>query len=292
MPSLPVQIVHFFIHLRLHYQFFLLSGGYLLGGFLAGTMNTEQYWLQFLNVHILLFGGATAFNSFWDKDTGPIGGLKNPPKMSGWMRHASLLFMAAGQLWALAIGPVYAFFYFVSMLLFWLYSTPLARWKQHPLYSLVAIGVSTGTNSVFMGVLAAGGELSIAVALGAFGAALVLLSLYPVSQLFQIEEDRSRGDRTFAVEYGAKSVKTFFAACFVSGVVLLTLVIWFYSPTAAAILFAGCCFSFIILSRIIFTMQGNETEYALVMKSKLIASCSFVIYFLAANAISYQWISF
>ncbi|MDZ7682184.1 MAG: hypothetical protein U5J63_10870 [Fodinibius sp.] len=69
------QLWHFVLHLRWHYQLFILSGGFLLGGFLSVDMNISSFFIKFLNVHLLLFGGATAYNSYWDKDTGPIGGL-------------------------------------------------------------------------------------------------------------------------------------------------------------------------------------------------------------------------
>lgn len=292
MPSLPAQIKHFLIHLRLHYQFLLLSGGFLLGGFLAGTMNTGQYWLQFLNVHVLLFGGATAFNSFWDKDTGPIGGLKNPPKMTGWMRYASVLMMAAGQVWAISVGPVYAGVYAVSFLLFWLYSTPLARWKASPHLSLLAIAVSTGFNSVLMGSIAAGGAISAPVLLAATGASFVLLSLYPVSQIYQVAEDQKRGDRTFALRYGVAGVKHFFTGAFSSGLLILSAGIYLSSPVAALLLFVGCGCTFVILTRIIYKLKGDIFEYNLVMKTKFIASCSFVLFFAGANVLRYEWLIF
>ncbi|MGF1668877.1 MAG: UbiA family prenyltransferase, partial [Balneolaceae bacterium] len=168
------QIWFFILHLRPHYQILILSGGFLLGGLLADTMNHQQFWFQFLNVHILLFGGATAYNSYWDKDEGPVGGLKNPPVMSSWMHPASLLFQFAGLYVAWQMGIHYALIYFVSFILFWLYSTPLARWKGHPLLSIFVIAVSTGTNSVLLGCLAAGGQLSANVIVAAAGASFIL----------------------------------------------------------------------------------------------------------------------
>lgn len=290
--TFPVQVKNFILHLRLHYQFLLLSGGYLLGGFLSGTMDTQQYLLQFLNVHILLFGGATAFNSYWDKDTGPIGGLKNPPKMNSWMRYVSILMMAAGQIWALYIGLIYAAVYFVSFLLFWLYSTPLARWKADPLLSLLAIGFSTGFNSVLLGTLAAGGVITGSILLSAAGATFILLSLYPVSQIYQVEEDRKRGDRTFALRFGVDGVKRFFAVSFISGLLLLTAGIFMHSPTAALLLLAGCVFTYVILLRIILKLKGDTFEYDLVMRTKFIASLSFVLFFIGANLIQHNWLIF
>ncbi len=118
-------MIRFIIHLRLHYQFFILSGGYLLGGVWVSDLDLTNFWLQFLNVHILLYGGATVFNSWWDKDEGPIGGLKNPPEMESWMREISLLIQFIGLIWAFSAGRAFTVVYAVSLVFFWLYSTPL-----------------------------------------------------------------------------------------------------------------------------------------------------------------------
>ncbi len=83
----------------------------------------QSFLFQFINVHLLLFGGATAYNSFWDKDEGPIGGLQNPPKMQPWMWSASLILQGVGLLIAIPQGLLYSGIYLGSILFFWLYST-------------------------------------------------------------------------------------------------------------------------------------------------------------------------
>lgn len=284
------EIKHFILHLRLHYQFFILSGGYLLGGLLADQMNETVYWLQFLNVHIFLFGGATAYNSYWDKDEGPIGGLKNPPKMSPWMHVLSLAMMFIGLIWAFSIGVIYALIYSFSLVLFWLYSTPHARWKGKPIKSLFAIGVSTGTNSVLMGVIAAGGELSITILLGSLGAAVILLSIYPVSQIFQGEEDDKRGDVTFYLRYGLSGIKMFFMVLFPAGLLMIFVSLYQFYIYPAIFLFATGFLSYLFLTKVVLQLQGKETEYEKVMGLKFFASLSFVLFLIAANTIRYEWV--
>ncbi|MDZ7807429.1 MAG: hypothetical protein U5K71_09980 [Gracilimonas sp.] len=162
-------------------------------------VNWPQFWLQFLNVYVLLFGGATVYNSWWDKDEGPIGGLKSPPKMQPWMWPASMVIQYIGLFWAISVGWNFVIIYAISMLFFWLYSSPITRWKGKPILSLVAIGISTGTNSFFLGYLAAGGyPITWIEDIIAIGVACLILSLYPVSQVYQSDEDMKRGDETFA----------------------------------------------------------------------------------------------
>jgi len=285
------QLFHFVLHLRLHYQFFILSGGYLLGGYLSDGMNAAQFWVQFLNVHILLFGGATAYNSWWDKDEGAIGGLKHPPKMKKWMHPISLLLMVAGWIWSAFIGLEYMLIYGVSLLLFWLYSTPRARWKGRPLLSLVAIGVSTGFNSVLMGLWAAGGAITAAVLLSATGASFILLSLYPVSQIFQIDEDRRRGDETFTARFGLAKTKRFFEGSYLLGLSMLSVGFFLSEGGIGAVLFILGSFSFLIIRSLIKPMMGRKDEYQNVMKTKFFASLSFVLFLLAAGTVKHSWLS-
>jgi len=277
--SAATEIWHFLIHLRLHYQLFILSGGFLLGGFLSPSMDWFSFLLQFINVHVLLFGGATAYNSYWDKDEGPIGGLKHPPKMKPWMWFLSILMQALGLLIALAAGSLFVGIYALSMLLFWLYSTPHARWKGDPIKSLVAIGVSTGTNSLLMGYLAAGMHaLPVTVFVAALGVALVVLSLYPTSQLYQMEDDRRRGDHTFALRYGFKGVYRFFVITFSVGVILISSAIFNQHVwLSVAFLVTGLLAGYWVQQKLL-ELTAEREDYNLIMKIKLGTSLSFVAF--------------
>lgn len=272
---------HFFLHLRWHYQLFILSGGFLLGGFLSDDLNVKWFIIQFLNVHLILFGGATAYNSFWDKDEGPIGGLKNPPKMANWMWMASLLLQMIGLILAIPMGSLFLGIYALSMLLFWLYSSPWTRWKGQPVKSLVAIGISTGFCSVLLGYLAAGnGILPPVVLTAALGCTLILLSLYPVSQIYQQEEDTRRGDQTFAIRYGPKVVKQFFQIGFLAGLILITASIMFYH-TYLGVLFGiiGLITGILVRSHLK-KLTSREDDYDKVMWIKYGTSMAFVCFLL------------
>ncbi|MGM0545228.1 MAG: UbiA family prenyltransferase [Bacteroidota bacterium] len=286
--NLLKEFGHFVLHLRWHYQLFILSGGFLLGGFMSPNLGAGSFLVQFLNVHLLLYGGATAFNSYWDKDEGPIGGLKNPPKMSDWMWVASLLLQSIGLLLAMGQGGSFTVIYGISMIFFWLYSTPLARWKSHPIKSLVAIGVSTGLNSVLLGYLAAGNSfLPLWIFVAAVGAMFMLLALYPISQIYQIREDRRRGDQTFAVRYGRKGVIRFFGLSFVCGLLMVSVAIA-QEHLRIAIIFGGlgiliCTGIWHILRR----LRDESDAYDTVMWIKYGTSLGFVFFLLFGIAIKH-----
>ena len=273
----------FFVHLRWHYQVFILSGGYLLGGLFQPLEAPGAFVLQFLNVHLLLNGGVTAFNSYYDEDEGPIGGLERPPPMTRWMMPASLVLQMVGAALAAREGTAFAVLWGLTMVLSVFYSAPPFRWKSRPLLSLVAVGVGTGTNTFLMGYLAAGpAGLDARAVIAAAGVALLLLSLYPVSQVFQIEEDRARGDHGFAVVYGLAGVKRFFATTYPVGLVVASAALATARPTLGIGLFAAGVLGGTITARTVLRLRAAPGEYRAVMRLKYGASLGFVAFVAAA----------
>ncbi len=281
------ECLHFCLHLRWHYQVLILSGGFLLGGLLSGIHAPADFLYHFLVIHLLLFGGATVYNSYWDKDEGPIGGLRTPPPLAPWTRPASLALQFGGLVLSLPMGWIYLVFYALSMLLFWLYSHPVYRWKGHPLLSLIAIGVSTGTNSLVFGYLAAGSGWDPLILVPAVGVACVMLSLYPVSQIYQRREDERRGDRTFAVVFGRRAVYRFFLLAYVSGIILVTVGFYILQPWLAAVFPAVAAVAGGVTAMYLRSLKGDPSEYRTVMRVKYTISLMFVLFLLAAMVIQY-----
>lgn len=278
------RVTDFLIHLRLHYQFFILAAPFLCGGLLSPELSWRPFLLQFLSVHALLFGGATAYNSFWDKDEGPIGGLAKPPKMQPWMHAASLALQGLGLVIAGAAGPVFSSVYAISAALFWAYSSPHARWKGRPFLSFVAIGLSTGAASLLMGRLAASSlPLRAGDLLAALGVTLMLLSLYPISQIYQLRADAARGDRTFALAFGLRGVRLSFYIFYTAGVILLGLAFAAIGRQDFAILLTAVALVWgaVVGSRIR-KLAGKETEYTAVMRLKYATSAAFIFLTLGA----------
>lgn len=270
---------NFLVHLRLHYQLFILSGPYLCGGLLAPTIDWREFLLQFFNVHVLLFGGATAYNSFVDKDEGPIGGLKNPPKMQPWMHPASIILQLIGVAIATRAGGAFTAAYLLSALCFWLYSSPLARWKGRPYLSFIAIGVSSGSTALLMGRLAADPFTPLGWWdwSGALGAAAMLLSLYPVSQLYQMEEDARRADRTFAITFGLSGIRRSFQLLFRVALVTLILALAPTKPWWMAVALGIAAPGIgIVLWKKLQALRGMPSEYEPIMRLKYGTSLAFV----------------
>jgi hypothetical protein len=277
-----MEVKAFLVHLRLHYQFFILSGAFLTGAVFAGGVHAWRFPIQFLNVHVLLFGGVTVYNSYWDKDTGPIGGLRAPPPLAPWTLPAAWLLQAAGLGIAWGISPASGAVYAASALFFWLYSRPGIRWKGRPWLSLAAIGISTGLCGFLLGYLHAGdrkwaGEAALAAA----GVAFIIVSLFPLSQVYQVGEDLERRDRTFTAQYGLPGVQGIFKLLFSLGIAALSLSLAILDYRLGGLFLAVGALVGVVVWRRIRNLELSPGEYGRVMGIKYGASLLFVT-FLAA----------
>lgn len=193
------------VHLRLPFQL-ALSSVFLWGVFVSTGELGPRTLLAWAAFTIGLSGGATAFNSFYDRDRGPVGGLRAPPPVTRALLPFSLATMGLGLAAAASVSIAIGSIYLAAAVLFVLYSHPLLRTKRRPLLSLATVTAASGALTFLAGALS--GETGLLredvprVALGALAASAVVAGFYPLTQLGQVDEDRERGDRTFAVAYG------------------------------------------------------------------------------------------
>ncbi len=208
-----------------------LWGFVLAGGEEAVHLIDARFWLVFFVIHILFYGGATALNSYDDRDEGPVGGLWNPPKVTR-------------QLWTFAVGLQVLgliLMAFISLPLFLLsvvmgvvgtaYSHPATRLKARPWASLLLVSIFQGMGGTAAGWLYVTDDLSSLLALkplaGLLSAALVITGFYPLTQLYQRAEDRRQGVISFAV-YAGEWTFALAIACLLAGAALMGTLCWLY----------------------------------------------------------------
>lgn len=194
-------------HLRLPFNL-LLSPIYLWGVLLAGgRVGDWRVWVGYVSVHLFLYGGTTAFNSYYDRDEGPVGGMLEPPAVTRGLLPFSLAVQVLGVPLALAVGGRFTLAWLLLFLVFTAYSHPAVRLKAHPAGALAAIAFGQGAVGFALGWFAAdpsGRMWSASGVVGMGSAALVIVGLYVVTQSYQTIEDRMRGDRTLSVLLGPR----------------------------------------------------------------------------------------
>jgi len=179
--------------------------GYVLAVGLKGAGSGERLlpalgalaiWVIFLN------GGTLAINSVFDKDEGDIGYLNAPPPLPRHLLAFSVALLAGGQLVAFALPPGFRIAYAICFVLSILYSVPPFRFKAVAGVDWVINMWGFGTLTPFAGWAATGRPLDAGHALVLLAFCPLFAGLYPLTQLYQMEEDRRRGDRTLALLLG------------------------------------------------------------------------------------------
>lgn len=181
--------------------------GYLLAVGLAGAARGDRLGEAVLGTLlwvVCLNGGTLALNSAYDQDEGDIAYLKRPPPPPRHLSGFSLGLMAAGQLLALTLPVRFAAVYAVCFLLSVLYSVPPVRLKSVPGADWIINMWGFGTLTPYAGWAVTAVPLDAARALVLLAFCPLFAALYPLTQLYQIEEDARRGDRTFALVLGIR----------------------------------------------------------------------------------------
>lgn len=269
------------VHLRLNYQ--ILLAPIFLWGYLLGEGRPDaRFWLAFLSLHLFLYGGTTAFNSYYDRDEGPIGGLEQPPPAHAALLPFSLAMQAAGAVLAAFVNLPFLAIYLTIFLMAAAYSWPGIRLKGRPVAGLLTVGVGQGILAALAGWIAAQPPGPYPGAVASFGivaVTLVTVGFYPVTQIYQVEEDRARGDITFAVWAGPARTFAFSIAVQASAALLLFAVIRFlWGPWQA--LLVGLFYAALLAATIRWALHFDPSNvlgnYRRVMRINRISSFGFL----------------
>lgn len=173
-------------------------GGALAGERMGAAAAGVGLWVVCLN------GGTLAVNSAFDEDTGDIAYLRNPPRAPASLFVFGLALMVGGQALALLLPPAYAAAYGLCLVMSVLYSVPPFRLKAVAGADWLINMWGFGTLTAYAGWAATGLELDPARRTVILAFCPLFAALYPLTQIYQLEEDRRRGDRTFALALGTR----------------------------------------------------------------------------------------
>jgi 4-hydroxybenzoate polyprenyltransferase len=168
--------------------------GRLLGPALAGLL----LWVICLN------GGTLALNSAFDRDEGDIGYLQAPPPVPRHLAAFGLGLMLLGQAGALFLPIQFAWAYAACFVLSVLYSVPPFRLKAVAGPDWLINMWGFGTLTPYAGWAVTGLPMDAARFIVILAFCPLFAALYPLTQLYQFEEDRRRGDRTLALILGMR----------------------------------------------------------------------------------------
>lgn len=206
-------------HLRIPFSYYLLPV-YLFSVACSPNFNIPSLFWVFFIVHLLLYPASNGYNSYFDKDEKSIGGVKNPLPVNKGLYYMSLLFdLAAIVLAYVKINLTFAVLILLYGLISKAYSHPSIRLKKYPIAGWLTVGIFQGLftfvmcyigvnkyelENVWKPLVLVPGVLS----------TIQLLGTYPMTQIYQHEEDAERGDKTISLRLGIRGTFYFVAAIF------------------------------------------------------------------------------
>jgi len=194
------------LHLRIPFSIFLLPIFFM--ALIPIQYINSRILPVFIIFHILLYPASNGFNSFFDRDVGPIGGLANPPPVNKSLLYVSLLLDLLAIVWAYSITPEFALLAFIYGLGSKLYSWDRTRIKRMPIAGWIWTGLGQGTFTFLSMAAVLGGRgfflLDARVYRVSFLVTAFILGIYPLTQVYQHEEDAGRGDMTISRLVGVR----------------------------------------------------------------------------------------
>jgi hypothetical protein len=233
-------------HLRIPFSIFLLPV-FLFALSQSDGTETKNAWLIFVILHFLLYPASNAYNSYYDKDEGSIGLIKNPPPVTKKLLYTAwaLDIVALIIAWAGGLGWFFIGYLVVYGAISKAYSHPSIRLKKYPITSLILVSTFQGfltylaiTQSLVQ--LPPAFLLHIEHLLPAAITTTNLLAVYPITQIYQHDEDKKRGDLTYSRMIGIGG--TFLNAAVFFSLSFLGFILYFYTiqQEASILLLAAC----------------------------------------------------
>ena len=212
-------------HLRLPFSFFLMPV-FLFALSQASVINWRTTAIAFVILHLFVFPSSNGYNSFQDRDTGSIGGLKHPPKVSRNLYRATLLMDIIAVMGGLLISYSFSLFVFIFILISRAYSYRNVRLKQYAVIGFLTVFLFQGAFVYLMA--------SSAISTFSFAnfftlnniicmsvASFFIGSVYPLTQIYQHEADKKDGVISLSYKLGYNGTFVFSGLLFVVATVFL-----------------------------------------------------------------------
>jgi 1,4-dihydroxy-2-naphthoate octaprenyltransferase len=189
--------------------------------------------LIFFILHVLVYPASNGYNSYMDRDTGPIGGIEHPLQPTRQLFLVTMWMDVLAVLLGLFLGLYVAAGLVVYILASRAYSYRGIRLKKYPFAGWLTV-VSCQGALVFFLVYhgshpAAAGSVSLRAPVEAMLASSLLLGgFYPLTQLYQHEADKQDGVRTLSLVLGYRGSFIFAAVLYTLAFLVLA---YYFFPT-------------------------------------------------------------
>lgn len=211
--------------LRFHFSFFLMPV-YWFALSQVMEINKMHALLIFFILHLLVYPASNGYNSYMDRDTGSIGGIKNPALPTKQLYNVTILLDLA----ALTLSLIISVYFFAGVLLFIAaskaYSYRGLRLKKYPFIGYLTVIIFQGALVYFIVKHGASQSKTLQVPMSALlGSSLLIGAFYPLTQIYQHEQDADDGVTSISARLGYKGTFIFSAAVFILSMISLA---WYF----------------------------------------------------------------
>jgi 1,4-dihydroxy-2-naphthoate octaprenyltransferase len=202
--------------LRFPFSFFLLPT-FFFAWSQANAVDTTRLMLVFIILHLLVYPASNGYNSYMDKDTGSIGGIEHPPPPDRSLFYITIAMDALAITLAFFVNK-----YFVLALLVYIvcsraYSYRGIRLKKYPIVGFLTVFLVQGAVTfymIFKGISADTQHQPPVYCM--LISSLLLGALYPLTQIYQHEQDKADGVTSISYLLGYRGTFVFSAVLFVT----------------------------------------------------------------------------
>ncbi len=202
-------------------------------------------------LHFFIYPGSNVYNSFMDEDTGSIGGLKKPPPVTRKLYYASIVCDITGLLLSLLISFKMLLLMVVYIGISKAYSWKKIRLKKYPLFGWIVVMLFQGGYTFLLVNMACENIFNAAWFAGKNIICMLIASLliggyYPLTQIYQHDEDGSRGDYTISYRLGITGTFVFSGILFLLSCAVAFFYFQAYYEVKHYVIFISCLFPVII----------------------------------------------
>lgn len=209
--------------LRFHFSFFLLPV-YLFALSQSININWGNALLVFIILHLLVYPSSNGYNSYMDRDETPIGGLKKPLQPTKELFYTTVIIDVTAVLFSFLVSSLFAMGILLYILASRAYSYRRIRLKQYPVIGFMTVFIFQGAVIFFITYHAVSADQTLHVPMVlCLISSLLIGALYPLTQIYQHEEDKKDGVISISYLLGKKITFLFSMSLFLTATFLLYL---------------------------------------------------------------------
>ena len=189
--------------LRLPFSLFL-SPIYFFSLSQVPDVNWLKASLVFFIIHFLVYPASNGYNSYMDRDTGPIGGLEKPPMPSKELFILTIVLDTVAILLSLFIGWLFTLVMISYIGASKAYSFRGIRLKRFAVLSYLVVIIFQGAVTFWLVYYGSGNNVGIFEPpwQGMLICALLVGGFYPLTQIYQHKQDYDDGVQTISFKLG------------------------------------------------------------------------------------------